>query len=70
MSESRWAHYETWAQMVVGTCLAQIVLWSFGVPLGHALSINAVMFFVSYIKTYAIRRMFHGIRSVSAIHRK
>ena len=62
MSDEHWHHMETCAQMVAGTVLAQGVLWGFGVPLRHALGINAVMFVVSYIRTYLIRRMFHAAR--------
>ena len=63
MTVEGWHHAEAACQMITGTVLAQGVLWCFDVPLGDALWINAVMFCVSYIRTYAIRRAFHAARS-------
>ena len=63
MTESSWAHVETTAQMVFGCILAQAVLWGFGVALTDAIAINICMFFVSYLRTYAIRRVFGFVRA-------
>jgi hypothetical protein len=63
MTESSWAHIETSAQMVAGCILAQVVLWGFGVSLKDAIAINVVMFFVSYARTYVIRRVFGFVRA-------
>ena len=70
MNERRWAHCETWAQMIVGAVLNQLVLWWFNIPFSTALTIFSIMFVVSYIRTYTIRRIFHGIRSISRFHSK
>jgi hypothetical protein len=49
--------------MVIGTVLAQVVLRGFGVALTDAIAINVVMFFVSYTRTYIIRRVFGFVRA-------
>lgn len=63
LKESSWAHLETSSQMVIGTVLAQVVLRGFGVALTDAIAINVVMFFVSYTRTYIIRRVFGFVRA-------
>lgn len=62
MSSRTWSHLETWCQMIVGTLLAQLILWLFGVPLLTAINLNIVMFIVSYVRTYTIRRIFNRLR--------
>jgi hypothetical protein len=63
MTPAQWAHAETLAQMLIGTLLAQSILALFGVPLHEALALNAVMFGVSYLRTYAIRRAFAALHT-------
>jgi len=62
MTSRTLAHIETVTQMVAGTALAQIVLAAFCIEFDRALALNAVMFAVSYVRTYAIRRAFAAWR--------
>jgi len=58
VSNSKKAHIESIVQNVFGVFLAQIVLHCFNVPLTNAIWISTVIFFLSYIRTYLIRRLF------------
>lgn len=57
----RQSHVEAVCNAVVGVVLAQAVLWAFGMPVREALSLNAVMFIVSFLRSLIIRRAFAGI---------
>lgn len=51
-------HIEAATQMTIGAVLAQIVLHMFGIELGRALALNAVMLGVSYARALWVRRLF------------
>jgi hypothetical protein len=55
------SHAEAFANAVIGAGLSQLVLWLFGVPLTEAITVNAVMIGVSYMRAFAIRRMFERL---------
>jgi hypothetical protein len=55
----RWlCHGEALANTVTGIAIAQGFLWLFGVAFNEALALNAVMFTVSYVRSYIIRMLF------------
>lgn len=61
MSGQTWmqSHAETITQNVVGLVLAHIVLRLFGVESATSFGIQFTLFFVSYARSYAIRRFFN-----------
>jgi len=56
----RLAAYEAGANMVAGTIMSNIVLFAFGLPLAENIAITAIMIVASFVRSYVIRRIFHG----------
>lgn len=54
---------ESAANTVAGILLNQAVLWAFGVPLASATAITAIMIFISYARSYAVRRFFNALEA-------
>jgi hypothetical protein len=52
------SHMETAINAVVGIPLSQGVLWIFGLPIGEAVLVGVVMFLVSYLRGFLVRRIF------------
>lgn len=62
MTENRWTHLECAAQIIIGSLLAQAVLFAFGVQFVMAVQLNIAMLSVSYARQYVIRRYFATLR--------
>lgn len=62
MTENRWTHLECAVQIIVGSLLAQAVLFAFGVRFDMAVELNITMLSVGYARQYAIRRFFARLR--------
>ena len=58
MSPTALIHAETAICVVIGVARAQFVLWAFGVLLDWALTLNAVMFVLSYGKRFFVQLAF------------
>lgn len=52
------SHLEALANAIIGAALAQVVLWLFSIPVVEAISLNAAILGVSYVRAFAIRRWF------------
>lgn len=52
------SHAETLTQNVLGLVIAFIILKLFGLSTSQSVQIQAVFFFVSYVRSYLIRRLF------------
>lgn len=50
---------EALANMILGLILSQIVLFLFGIPVQDAALINVIMIFVSFLRSYFVRRFFN-----------
>ena len=61
MTSRQLAHIEAAANTIIGSLIGQIALWAYGLPLMHALSLNATLIALSYVRSYVIRRLFHGV---------
>jgi len=52
------AHIESTVQNITGFLLGQSILYLFDVPFHAALWMGAILLFLSYVRTYMIRRFF------------
>lgn len=50
---------EAWVNTVAGLLINQAVLWMFGVPFTKASVIMVIMFILSTVRSYIIRRIFN-----------
>ena len=54
------SHAEALTQNIVGLLIAFVILKLFGLSTAQSIQIQIVFFFVSYIRSYTIRRIFNN----------
>ena len=64
MSEQKWyiIHAEALTQNVLGLVIAFIILKLWGMSTSESLGLQVVFFIASYIRSYAVRRVFSRIK--------
>lgn len=55
------SHAEALTNVVVGSAIGQFTLWVYGMPLLHAVVMNLSLLFLSYWRSFFIRRIFNRI---------
>lgn len=63
MQSKKLSLYEAWVNSLLGIIASNLVLLAFGVPLGQASAITAVMVLVSTCRSYIVRRFFNKVKA-------
>lgn len=58
MKQNTLIHLETLAQILVGNVVALVILYFYGMSITQSLSLQAIFFITSYIRSYFIRKTF------------